>query len=319
MLPPASIAWTPGDGGYMTRPSWFFRVLPFMEGANAYEAAETDGSSFAMTGLHGANRNWELLSALRQPALVCPSSSMPEVVPVATNAATQALGAPESVPMQAAHYVGIGGSAYRPEYDAGSGFYATAWPTRSRARDSYSGYGFNTENGLLDGACGPAENSLGYTTAGLRACRIADVTDGMSNTFLVGEQSDYVWSADLTTGVGVDASGTPRAPKLDGRSTITDGVWADGEGGSAGEITGVTSIGHAINPTQEEIEGHPMFRIQYVDRPWQRHTPITSAHAGGALFVRGDGSVVFVSEMVDLGVLFAMGNRADGSLKHLSD
>ena len=41
---------------------------------------------------------------------------------------------------------------------------------------------------------------------------------------------------------------------------------------------------------------------------------IGSAHAGGAQFALGDGSVRFLSENIEPGVLQSLGHRSDGKL-----
>ena len=55
-----------------------------------------------------------------------------------------------------------------------------------------------------------------------------------------------------------------------------------------------------------------------VTATWQVHpncnTPLTSAHAGGVNALRGDGSVVFLTDSIALAVLQSMADRDDGGV-----
>jgi prepilin-type processing-associated H-X9-DG protein len=50
------------------------------------------------------------------------------------------------------------------------------------------------------------------------------------------------------------------------------------------------------------------------DWGWDRRAQITSKHTGGANFVRGDGSVVFVSNTVNITTYHRLFTIADGSV-----
>ncbi|WP_437194527.1 DUF1559 domain-containing protein [Planctomicrobium sp. SH527] len=109
-----------------------------------------------------------------------------------------------------------------------------------------------------------------------------DITDGMSNTFAIGETSALQYN-------DVDSS------------TVYEigGVWA----------------GLGIHKTDDLVS-----RVVYRTRPLNRSTPVKtnesdgfgSQHTGGAHFLFCDGSVRFISENIAINTYGNLGDRADG-------
>lgn len=285
-LPPATIPQdTTAASGRTRFPSWCFRLLPFLEGSSEYEAAIEQDTDWGMQS-SWPNRNWKLMTEMRNPAYICPSSPLPTTRTQSTNSGTQALGAPSEIEYQTSHYIGIAGAYFEPENPT-----SIAW-TNTGSKSEWGGYGANPPNGMIM----PSAAAAG-TVPAIRPCRIKDVTDGMSNTFMVGEQSAA--TLDLLT------------KPHDTRGSIhVGGVWFGGEGVVNNWWHNVASARYPINVTYEQMNWTGTL-------PYARHTPITSAHPGGALFVKGDGSVVFLNDTVDFGAYLAMNSRNDRSLLHV--
>jgi len=122
------------------------------------------------------------------------------------------------------------------------------------------------------------------------ALRFADISDGLSNTVCIAEESSpYV---DPTTAVTTDC----RAGNWAG------GAWSSGPGGDSDWWHNVTIVAYPINwngPAANHCPGY------------QRHTIIRSEHPGGAQMALTDGSVRFVSETIDARTATRLCDRAD--------
>lgn len=127
----------------------------------------------------------------------------------------------------------------------------------------------------------------GYSTMGA-VVRFRDVTDGLSNTILMGEfnyrLADYLWTSSSTSCASSPATvGTPRW----GSSR-----WGGGYPGVAlGDMSGAFNVNLNVNRTT-----------------WR------SDHVGGAHFLMGDGSVRFVSSSTDRAILTGASTRATGEV-----
>jgi prepilin-type N-terminal cleavage/methylation domain-containing protein len=117
--------------------------------------------------------------------------------------------------------------------------------------------------------------------------RVADVTDGLSNTFFVGERGTRL--ASVTWLGAVYGSGVPKNPL-----TGSPSLWR-------GEGAAVHVLGHASSEP-----GHtPNGPSGHVD-------DFGSFHPTGVLFLRGDGSVRILNDTVNPAVYQAMVTRAGG-------
>lgn len=290
-LPPGTLPTVTAGGTPYRQSSWMFRILPFLEGSAEYDSASPDVSDWTMQN-GAANRNWKLMNDMRFEVFWCPSSAMPQDKSEGTNGATQALGAPSEIVLQIANYVGVSGAYYKPDSPT-----TISWQLYTDPYE-WGGYGANPSNGMLMPASAKVTNGSGYKIPAIRPCRVRDVTDGMSQTFMVAEQSDYVY--DLAGGQ-TDA----RASRWSG------GMWASGTGDGDGWWLNLSSIRYPISPMKEQMDS-------YYTNPYSRHTPYTSVHAGGVMFLKGDGAVVAVSDSVDFGTTLAMCSRNDNTTLHQS-
>ena len=121
--------------------------------------------------------------------------------------------------------------------------------------------------------------------------RIADISDGTSNTMLIAEQSDWC----------VDSAGT----KQDCRSDFGHG-FTMGPRSNEYRNWNTTSVRYRINSKAWNQTG-------VGDAYYGCNRPIQSAHTGGADVALADGSVRFLSDATDLTTLYNLANRDDGA------
>ena len=117
--------------------------------------------------------------------------------------------------------------------------------------------------------------------------RIADVTDGLSNTLAIGERASTValgaWAGAVPNGCVKNLSGIPGS--------------VDGE-------APVFAVGHTGTATEGQT---PNNNLGYVD-------DFCSLHPGGVNFLYGDGSVRFITNAINPVTWVALGTRAGGEV-----
>lgn len=268
MLFPGNIS--ESAGGFRNA-SWLTLMLPYIDQGTAYNQMEFSGTNYSNQGTP-PNLNWQVLESLRMPGLNCPSSPMPTTRTQSTNSATQALGAPAEITYQVADYSGMAGGYWLPN--------TTTVPSGG----VWTGYGWDHQVGVIVNL-----------TAGVRARKIAKLTDGTSNTIAVGEHSSYTLR---------DSDGS----KVDARpSNWSGGAWGNGPGTHKW-------LGWSLNLTV------PRYGINYNgpgyghEIPYGGHTGLRSQHTGGVQVLFADGSVHFLSENMNFDTLLALCNGEDGTV-----
>jgi prepilin-type N-terminal cleavage/methylation domain-containing protein/prepilin-type processing-associated H-X9-DG protein len=270
----------PGATGTWTY-GWAAILLPYIEQANAYNLLNP--SQLTYIPAPGALPNRDFFNNLVVPVYVCPSSPLPPtLVPEDDDTGAHVL---------VGNYVGImGASTSATDYHDPTGLRRVAdWTAPTPAHCNFGG--FAASNGVL--------------YPGSRV-RIGDITDGTTNTLVVGEQSDW----GRSPGVGACAA----SGQLDIRMAKRAGLWTGAstgvpplEGQGASESASLVTVRH---PVGQKV------RVDYTDgiARYGWNTPLQSAHPGGANVLRCDGGVTFLSNATSFEVLRWLAVRDDGQV-----
>lgn len=245
--------------------SWYVSILPQMESKNIFEKLTFAGTSPGWSH-QTANRN--IYRSLNIDWMLCPSSPLPEV-----HDSGNAPG------MTQAHYVGIMGAA------DGNGY------TARRQWNCCNCCGGNATSGRVSGDGMLVQNE---------GIKIRDVTDGTSNTIMVGEASD--WAFQGTTRRHIDPS-YPHGWAMG----IADSRRINSRSGARVERTfNLTTIRYAPNERNYNLAG--------VHENHGSNNPLISAHTGGVQVLLGDGSTQFISENINMLTLKQLASRHDGAV-----
>jgi hypothetical protein len=216
--------------------------------------------------------NGLLTTSVWIPAFRCPSSSVPEYF---TRGGT-------NTRMMVVSYTGIAGSAIT---QGGAGTY---------------------QQGCCNGG-GSWASDLGVLHAGSKY-NLGHITDGTSNTWMVGEQSDHVRDAN---GQPVTAGYTAGCGNSGGLYGWTMGAAHNIGGGQSGWGDGrhfnCTSVRWALNQiglTNSSANG--------TNNDSGANFPLNSLHPGGVLVCLADASTRFVSNAIPLSLIDALCTREKG-------
>ena len=257
---------TPRSG---TQPRWghsfWVLALPFIEQNNLADGYDLFSTGFTGNSSSGTP-NAVLLDGVTLPFLLCPSSPLTEFPEDGLND-TQIQGATRSpVPTgMKPCYTGISGSINHPTLNMGG--------------DSGS---WLSQGGIL-------VNNEGIS--------FGDITDGASNTILIGEQSDFMRNSD----------GTLIEIRSDGNHGFNMGT--DIQGPNRSRIFNLTVIRHPINTKNyADVEATGAAGNVGANRP------LLSSHSGGVNVGLADGTVHFLNDSLDLTTLFNLCDRDDGNV-----
>ena len=275
--------------------SFWAGTLPYLDQENMWNQMDSGPQSgmafpwslFGAGSLTGGETNYNVVNGQQIPALFCPSSPLDPF-----SAWARDFGAVFSVDLNllAPSYVGISGAApggtfteSRIVTDVGAGVGGGA----------PAGYGIQSWGGML------IINDY---------VKIRNVSDGTSNTMMIGEQSDFL----------VDATGARvQLPHHWGflMGAIDMGVvdqWTDTDfptapggtpNGGAYNLTTVRYPPTASSVTAELTDG--------VTGDVGYNIPLNSAHPGGSQALVADGSVHFISANIDMDTLRVLATRDD--------
>ena len=278
-----------GGSGHSFGPSFYGMILPYIEQGALYDKLTWVGMSpgyvnEAAGSAGRANRD-PVLAAGTISAMRCPSYAGPE---------QHSTGSFETF----ANYAAIAGAADPYELPTNA-------PPNTFHETRVSTISVVGHPGLVSGGGLMPPN---------KAVRIAEATDGTSNTILLGEMSGSLLtgpqgnlgirhmtaSAAMPGGghgwlMGTRAAGTP--PNLD----------PGGADASDLRCFNITTIRWRPNQQPFALQLFPGMASHY-----GANNPLSSNHTGGAQIVMGDGSVRFLSENIDLNTIKMLATRDDG-------
>jgi prepilin-type N-terminal cleavage/methylation domain-containing protein/prepilin-type processing-associated H-X9-DG protein len=235
-------------------------LLPYLEQKALFEQIDFKsayvGNLYPGTMAEGANpTNRALLNGKVIPNFHCPSAPF---------AALMNFGADSHI--QAPTYTGIRGAA---DHSTTRDFYTWSFPYY------------------------PGKHSQGGVFIVGQAIRFTDITDGLSNTMSIGEQSDMGYGQyGRIDYLRAGAPGFLWGPRTN-PAAKDDRIW------------NLTTVYHKINEKNYDLLGN------HADGP---NISIQSAHSGGANVLLCDGSVRFLRESLDLQTLYNLANRDDGKV-----
>jgi hypothetical protein len=245
--------------------SWKVYILPHIEQDNLFKPWVFTGGSGWQNG-----NNMALVNRITIKTYRCPSSPLPDFTPGTTDQNGR------SVQMYTT-YVGVAGTSIDPG--------ATV--------QSYCCAG----SGYINGGSG----ILGSNTQ----VKMVQITDGTSNTIMVGEQSDHLRDAN-------------NQPTLNGAWPLTSQGPHGWTMGSDLAGVGVANQERQFNivTVRWEINRRGLGDNASNGTNFNSGSnfPFNSAHSGGALMLMGDGSVRFMRDSTTLAILQAMSSRDRGEV-----
>lgn len=275
--------------------SFFVSMLPWIDQGNAYNRLIPETPA-GISGIgYPNNPNVPILDDLYVEMFWCPSASMSEYVPDTASG-------PLSI--MTTTYIGISGAAFRN---------GSVNPNAELVRGC-SVPGPLSNDGAILGRNGMLTENA--------SVKMRDVTDGSTYTMMIAEQS----TARIPTIQTV--AGTPTVVITEDetiRSSYLGGVWAGttlptqlragGPTQNCHFVYNITTLRFGINMKGAASGGGPA----PVVISGGAHTPITSAHPGGAHALFVDGGVRFLQESINFEVLMSLADRHDSNvLKGLS-
>ncbi len=255
--------------------SWIVHIFPFCEQNSVYESMDVIGEGSYGCYAGGSAKNRAALENREFDFLRCPSSPLP--VNGAGHPTEYQVGDPSGYgnnqPYQGSNYAGI----------SGGGLPASAGGTYSQTRSKGS-------SGVASGYIGE-----GGVLIRLTPLKVASISDGLSNTMVIGEQSD--WCIAVSGGKRDCRSDCGHGFYMGPAPIATDGNDRD------------FNLTCVINRLNEKS-----FAATGVASNCGPNRSIQSAHPGGATVGFADGSVHFLTEEIDIYTLYNMANRNDGQI-----
>ncbi|QDT64011.1 DUF1559 domain-containing protein [Calycomorphotria hydatis] len=234
---------------------WSVHILPFIEQAQLFDQLNVnDGYVRDLDGTNPAHADILALHQTNIPTFRCPSDTAGPTTP------------------RSVGDFGCEGACYRTIGNEQMGY--SNYPGNFGSLNSVLMVNLG-ENNYLD------PDTYNGIFASVSRIRMRDITDGTSNTFIVGEREIRNGGASW---VGVNNSG------------------ADGNG-QAGALM-VLFTTHPNHPLNAPTTGSTNSDAQYA----------SSKHIGGAQFALSDGSVHFINENIDSTIYRDLGDRRDGNV-----
>lgn len=253
--------------------AFWVELLPFIEQAPLYDAIDLDLHPWIVL----APEHQQLFDNLELKEFTCPSSELPLLADVARH--TIAREDPSNT------------QSTRPQYIALSGGVADSLRAAAPRFDEEL-------NETCCSCCGGSASNGVFSPRGVMApydqrSKLASITDGLSQTAVLGEASTFYWNDQ---GEQEHLSGRP-------------GILLGSAGTSGTRYYHATTVRYEINTTTSGLAG--------VADNWGSNLPLTSSHPGGVHVALADGSVRFLNEQTELLILKRLATKDDGELTDL--
>ena len=292
------------EGGY-----WTGFLLPFLEQQNLYQKLSFGNVNWASTTpignatLDSPSPRFRHVAALETelPGFRCPSTAQPQHIFDASTDSPPWFVAARSPANYLAVVTGIQPVDWKPSWGWGPANQDSWNGNRTLHHSELDGMFVTRPRGLFGNA-----NRLAHGGSASQVS-FASISDGTSNTLMIGEAES---AHDLSEIAG------EQEPANTGRKDH----WAIGgddmdnwEGIDWSEAGGSTAV--AINtPRPAEIFPDDPAQLDGSLEWGAYEVSFSSQHSGGAQFCRGDGSVTFIADTIDLTTLANLGQRADGNV-----
>lgn len=268
-FPPGNVASNVGGWG----PSWWIFIMPYIDQAPVFNRLVFSGAhpGWSCCGSASGAANGAVLNGVRFSVSICPSSALTDM--------RDSGGAITEHP----HYFGITGATNQGTF---------VNPTSRIANCC----------GCCGGAAGTGVIASGGMFGPLDSRKLRDITDGSSNTVLVGESSNFVLTNTTPASKTADANGVHGI--LMGSPNLTR--FEAAPGGMFERQFNLLSVRYAPNfpAIIDNTPGvHDNFGI---------NKPLNSAHTGGIHILLGDGAVRFISDNINMQTLATLCTRDDG-------
>lgn len=257
--------------------AFWVELLPYIERANLREQLDLAENPW----LAVSPNNKVFMDGLALPELTCPSSDLPLLANIEKHS-----GADPGDPAWA--------QSTRPQYLALSGgVQDTSDPSQAQFLEP--------DNETCCNCCGGTASSGVFSPRGIlapagRTSSMSAVTDGLSNTALLGEASIYY------------VKNNGERWHLVGRGGILFGSNVS-EHQSGSRYFPATTVRYAINTVSADLPG--------VHENWGPNVPLASYHPGGIHVSMGDGAGLLVTENIDLVVLKQLATKDDGAVTQI--
>ncbi len=286
-----------GQQNWRHGPTWIVSVFPYFEAGSAFDQLDFGGlNSWWFDDSSDGARNGGPLNGFLPGVLHCPSSALPRSYPFESGGVT--------VEISETSYVGISGGTFSridPSDPTNNVYHSATDPFPKQHKGPVSG------GGIL---------VLGHHT------RLGECTDGTSNTFMIGEESDFTY---VPTEIGyfgyMEGPGLVDLRSSNRHSAFTGNSYHTRVEGSkslrvpncphpnCGRCYNMTTVRYPINTQEYEFNSMGFTGC---------NKPFRSPHPGGAMFVFADGHVDFLTDSTDMQTLNDLANKDDGNVVSLN-
>lgn len=291
----------PSNGGYLTTSTFFLSILPFMDQGNVYNGYDMNQPFFSVTPGPSGQINANVVSSVI-PAFICPtvprsSKTIPYSVPASPPTLTTAIpAAGGTMPMGVTDYI--------TGLDIGGQFYTdNGLPDPNPTGGDELGWGLWAVLTSTPSSAALLGSNLTPPTGG----QMAFITDGTSNTVMVGELANR-FTLTVTGYVPVSASASGNGGLQGSQDVVKQqqfggSGWADPYSGHM-QITGRPYDGGlAQYNTTTHVQRGPC-GVNCSNERTNLHGPsgggagFYSWHVGGVHLLMCDGSARFISQNI---------------------